>query len=910
MKRNMKKTLTMAVAYSLVSSMVLAAPAYAEVSGGSTTTGTTNASSSANVKLSFPDVPSSHWAVKHISKLLLEGIVQGDDMGRYNPDSKVSQQDVIIMAIRMMGLESKALENKATISLPWSDVRSDARPYIAYAIDQGLIDLQEEYDAAASKWGTKEAPREWVAKIVVRAIGKKQDAIAKAEFPGTFADNDKISSGSAGYVNEAVSLGIVQGFEDNTFRPADGVTRAQMATFLSRAEKYSPNLSDRALVGTVMAIDGSKLTIRDKNGLTKDVTLHTNASFYTYKNDTTRLTPSDVKLYNEVYVLHQQGTAYLVEVTNDEIPMTGVEGKLVSVDMNELTASIEVDGKYYTYDLASNVSVRDLNGAGLSLGSLQEDSVVELKKHALIQDAKISQIVVKEMPINKTVDAAFLSFDPVNLTVKVKDRQTGAEEAFKVTDKSVFWQGDNYFDPANLFEGDIVRVEVKKSKVVKVEVVQQLVEKRDEGKLLSLSDDKTIVTIQKSGDELASYKASDRVLVVMGDGSFGSIRDLMPGDQLKLEINQNKIDKVTVQSRSIQNFTLATIETYIADSKILLVKDELGNPKSYLVTDKTRFLYDNTELTLANFQSNFVKGKRVNVVASESTLLSVQIATRMEGTVTSVSTTTGELTIKTPTGGYQTYKTLSYTSVDKYSLPSAKLTDLRTGDYVRGFFDGTQQTVVGVSVRETQLVHTISKDASNSRITVKDLAGNTSSYSLSGLPVHRNGQPVSTNDIAVDEPLQITFMGKSIESVQVLDAVRGKVTGVDAVANRVTVTDYTNVSRVFETGTNVSVRNGSTVLPSLASVKPDDRVEMVKDTSGNTTVLIIPGEQRTVQSYDASTKVLNLMRRTVNDKLAYPLHDKAYIHQGTQLIAPTALVSGNVVTVYLINDKIVEIAKP
>lgn len=912
MKRKMKKTLKLAVAYSLVSTMMMAAPAYAAEPAGSSTTGNTSSTSnSTSLRLSFPDVPASHWAIKHVTRLAVEGVVQGDDFGRYNPESSVSQQDVIIMAIRMMGLENAALQSKTNVALPFSDddVRKDARPYIAYAIDQKLINLQEEY-TQGKKWGTKEAAREWVAKIVIRAIGKTQDAVNKAGETTSFADNQKISTDTLGFVNAALSLGIVQGFEDNTFRPDGSVTRAQMATFWSRAEKYLANPSTRIVAGTVMAIEGSKLTIRDGKGKTQELQINTAASFYTSKSDTERLSASDIKLYNEVYVLQNQNVAYFVEVTNDEVPMKSIEGTLVSVNINDLTASIQADGKFYTYELASNVSVRDLDGAGLSLGSLLENSVVELRKHAVIAEAKVAQIIVKKAPVNKTVTGAFQSVDLAALTVSIKDKDTGLVETYPIPAKSVFMQAEKYFDPANLYAGDVVQVVVKNDNVTAIEVVQQLVEKRDTGKLLSISDDKTIVTIQKAGEQLAAYKVSDKLLVVLGDNQFGSVRDLMPGDEMNIEINQNKIDKITVLGRTIENLTLATIEQYNADSKYLIVKDELGRPKIYTINDTTTLKYDDNALPLETFKGYLVKGKRVNIIASQDKLISVQFATRMEGTVVSVSTTTGEVTIKTAGGVSQTYKTMSSVYVNKYSQPLAKLSDLKAGDFVRGFFDGNQENVVSLSVKETQLVQTTTVDASANKITVMDAAGGTGNYSLFGLPVHHNGTAVGVGSIQIDEPLQMTFVGSSLESVQVVDAIRGKVASVDAAAGKITVTDYSNNTQVVETGTNVTVKSGTTVLPSLAVLNPEDRVQIVKNASGSTTVQIIGGQQRTVQSYDANTKEMTFMRATINDKATFLLHAKAYLHQGTQVLAPTSFIAGEIVTVYLLNDKVLEIAKP
>lgn len=904
-KRNMRKTLKLAVACSLVSTMMLGAPVYAaEPATGNTTTTT-----STSLRLSFPDVPVSHWAIKHVTRLAVEGVVQGDDFGRYNPENSVSQQDVIIMAIRMMGFENAALQSKSNVALPFDDVRPDARPYVAYAIDRGLIDLQEEY-TAGKKWGTLEAPREWVAQIVIRAIGKTSEATSRSDVPTGFADNSKISSSALGFVNAALSLGIVQGFEDNTFRPEGSVTRAQMATFWSRAEQYLANPSSRIVKGTIMSLDGNRMTVRSSDGKMVTLTMHSSAVYYTAENDTERLASSDIKQYNEVYVLQNQNTAYFVELLNDEVPMRSIEGKLVSVNMNDLTLAVEIEGKFYTYDLASNVRVKDLNGDGLSLGSLLENSIIEMRKHAEIAEAKVEEITVKKAPVNKTVAGAFQSFDAAALTVVIKASDTGLLETYPVSGASVFVQDEKPFDPTLLFPGDVVRVVVKNDNVSAVEVVKQLVEKREQGKFLSISEDKSIVTIQKGDDQYAAYRVSDKLLVVLGENQFGAIGDLMPGDELHLEINQNRIDKITVGSRTIENLTLATIEQFNEDSKYLLVKDEQSRLKVYTITDATALKYDENTLPFESFKTYLAKGKRVNIIASQDKLMSVQIATRMEGTVVSVSASNGDITIRTASGVLQTYRTAGTVVVNRYSQPLGRLADLRAGDYVRGYFDGTQETVVGLHVRETQIVQTTSVDTAANRIQVIDSKGETKQHSLFALPVHHNGAAVGVGSILVDEPLRMVFVGGTLESIQVADAYRGKVVSVDATAGKITITDFSNNNQVLDVGTNVIVTNGTTTLPSLASLNQDDRVQVVLNTSGAATVQVIPAAQRTFQLYDPNTQQMVFMRPTISDKTHYPIHAKAYLHRGTEVLSPTSFTAGELLTVYFLNGKVLEIVKP
>lgn len=53
----------------------------------------------------------------------------------------------------------------------------------------------------------------------------------------TFADKDTIPAWSAGYISSAVANGIITGYEDNTFKPTGNVTRAEICTIVSKCLK-------------------------------------------------------------------------------------------------------------------------------------------------------------------------------------------------------------------------------------------------------------------------------------------------------------------------------------------------------------------------------------------------------------------------------------------------------------------------------------------------------------------------------------------------------------------------------------------------------------------------------------------------------------------------------------------------
>lgn len=81
-----------------------------------------------------------------------------------------------------------------------------------------------------------EITRAEMAVIIARAIG-----LAPVENPNLkFKDSDAIGEWAAGYIQAAVENNIIVGYEDNTFRPANKLTREELVVMAMKAYKYEP----------------------------------------------------------------------------------------------------------------------------------------------------------------------------------------------------------------------------------------------------------------------------------------------------------------------------------------------------------------------------------------------------------------------------------------------------------------------------------------------------------------------------------------------------------------------------------------------------------------------------------------------------------------------------------------------
>src|SRR5690606_33035553 len=73
--------------------------------------GTNGGAAAPAMKKQFPDVIVGHWAEKSIAKLGLLGVTAGDSLGKFNPKQDITREEVIIMAIKIMGLNDEVDRN-------------------------------------------------------------------------------------------------------------------------------------------------------------------------------------------------------------------------------------------------------------------------------------------------------------------------------------------------------------------------------------------------------------------------------------------------------------------------------------------------------------------------------------------------------------------------------------------------------------------------------------------------------------------------------------------------------------------------------------------------------------------------------------------------------------------------------
>ena len=167
----------------------------------------------------FTDLNGFDWAKESIYKLVEDGVLNGIGNNRFAPEDPVTREQFTRAVVLAFGFTGNG-------DVPFNDVDKNEWYYdtICTAYTNGII---QGIDDTHFGIGEK-LTREQMAVILCRAA-EKSGISFELERALTFTDTDKISGYASEAVNKLCNRGIINGFEDGSFRPREICTRAQMA---------------------------------------------------------------------------------------------------------------------------------------------------------------------------------------------------------------------------------------------------------------------------------------------------------------------------------------------------------------------------------------------------------------------------------------------------------------------------------------------------------------------------------------------------------------------------------------------------------------------------------------------------------------------------------------------------------
>lgn len=194
-------------------------------------------SSGDEVGFSYEDMR-DHWANFSAVKLVERDVIKGERIGKryfFYPEIEMRRIDVVEFILSALNIDFDGIDKNKTHIFGDSAVLPDYINEAAYLANKsGIIDGVRDGEFVYFR------PYEYITraeliKMIDSAMGGKTQNGDEIKFD----DEGNIPDWAAQSVKNLVGYGIVKGFEDNTLRPYDKITKAQTAEMIYQMIKYN-----------------------------------------------------------------------------------------------------------------------------------------------------------------------------------------------------------------------------------------------------------------------------------------------------------------------------------------------------------------------------------------------------------------------------------------------------------------------------------------------------------------------------------------------------------------------------------------------------------------------------------------------------------------------------------------------
>lgn len=217
------------IAFMLLIAIITSSSAYAAVPYGEEYSDTPIF----NFTVDFKDVDKDFWAHDYIAFCVAKGWLTGYPDGYFRPYNMISRSEFAVLLTRVTGVAPQNVVYSSYSDVKTSDWYS---PFIE-STKQYLTGYRLANDDLVFR-PDKPITREDVAIALVKYKGYNIHFADVSIAQAMFKDFAGISFNSQKYVALAIEHGLMSGYEDQTFRAQNNITRAEAATIFWRALQY------------------------------------------------------------------------------------------------------------------------------------------------------------------------------------------------------------------------------------------------------------------------------------------------------------------------------------------------------------------------------------------------------------------------------------------------------------------------------------------------------------------------------------------------------------------------------------------------------------------------------------------------------------------------------------------------
>ena len=495
----------------------------------------------------------NHWAKPYMEALATAGYITGYTDGTMKPDKNITYAETLTMLSRLYTLtdiQSETIEAdygaiaKANVpsTLSW------AYKNIQICLASGIITETELKSVNL----TANISKEQLAVYLIRAAQLTSTADALNNVQLTFSDAANVSSSCVGSVAELVTLGVVKGDEKNNFSPKSNVTRAVVATMLSRTLDYikskSLTLSIPAYVGLaktegiITYTDNSTLDICGFDSLTREYAVSSSSKIMV-NGVSGFLSSSYVGCY--AVVTTKSGTITNLAITSDS-SVQWAQGTISTVSSTTSGGTVfysDLTKQQVKSVVATNNTKITYNGLSVLFTSLAANNFVTIKSvngtateiYSVTGDRSISG-TIKELKYGTTIN------------IKIAD-SSGAVYCMNMSLSSLptIKRNNTVITIDKLKVGGEVTLTIDDCKVSLIEVKGTAATVTGELVSITTNTDGTVWVIKNSSGTQNTYKIDEDTVAYNGTSKI-ALSAIQIGDSVTAVIYDDVITEVSLQS--------------------------------------------------------------------------------------------------------------------------------------------------------------------------------------------------------------------------------------------------------------------------------------------------------------------------------------------------------------------------
>ncbi len=830
----------------------------------------------------YSDVPSDYWAMQQLDCASARGFMGGYEDGTMRAENPVTQFEAISMAMRLLELEYDEATHKGTyLPFKYPDW-PNAYQIAAVGYKAGLIDANDfMHNAAAS--------REWVTKLLIKALEAEDQLGNVASQSLNFSDASSFSSTYSNYAKLAYDKGLLGGYTDGTFRPKNPVKRSELATFLIRVENLRDQVGSNVVRGEVASVSGVKVTVNGSDS--KTYSLYATTTSNLYDENGKKIGVTELSTGDKVYVVYKNNLLNYLEVQTESVAAgseTAVSGDIRAIiDVKDTIIVMDAAEVLHTIIVDKDTVITDKNSKDtLTFGDLEELMTVSVKVSD--RDQTASSIVVEKNAYGH-LSGTIYNVDVYAKLITMKER-TGLKTYEMADNIKVSISGMLTATASSLKEGDEATYDIENGKMVGIAVGGSSDNYGGSAQIKTIDTTKRIITYMTTGEDFKAVYYDAGLTVKFKDGDTGTVNDLQVGDSVKLTVSANKITALEVTSRNLSEGLAVTLYAVDAVDDLITVTDETNTLKSYILADDVKvILYGETD-TLSALK----KGMKVELTLQNDRVIRIKANDLVEGVVKAVNTSSDTIQVA-GSEGTKTYDVADDVTVEWYRSSSSYLGSVSAGNTVSMKVEGN--VVTEIQVQEQVEMVIVDINYNNGRVHLKDNKGNTISRYIDNVDVYVGGTYTDDiDDLNIGDDVTATFNGSTLAKLETETAANGVITNINTSKSTITIKTFDNVTRTVTFDEDSYIMKNGTEYSSLNRLSVGDRV-LVDTVAGDKEFKVLKSKTGVVRFATGTS----IRFQSDSNNTLYTVVSNYYCHKEnstTEMVMSDLTTGGDTVTVY------------